>query len=313
MTRPRLVRPALARIAGTRVAASPFAIDLDRGDDGATFSTGGVNRHVVIRTGTLDLLEAPTEVRRRQVDMFEDLLAGLEARFQVLVTSRATGAVRPRDPRFTDWLKERAREHPSFARRVHLVLSDAAPGIERLGDRWRAMRNRPARAGPGVDGSADLLRQAEGAVQVLRTMGLAPALLAGRELDRFIDAHLPAMMVRPGAASDWLETARYLQLDDRLHRTFFLDAYPGTELAAGWLGHLLELPAEYDLAIHGFKVPAASVMRLLNVRIRNLQATRMADAAAAAVGDPLAEAGLPEAIGLRRDIAANEQHAYTLS
>ncbi|MGB2939700.1 MAG: hypothetical protein WBD38_05310 [Candidatus Dormiibacterota bacterium] len=307
------MQPALARIAGVRAAESPFSIYVDRGDNAATFTTDGINRHVVIRTGTLDLLEAPTEVRRRQVDMFEDLLAGLEARFQLLVTSRAAAAFRPRDPRISDWLKDRAREHPSYTRRVHLVLSDAAPGIERLGDRWRAMRNRPVRAGLEVDGTADLLRQAEGVVQVLRTMGLAPALVAGRALDRFLDVHLPAVMVRPGAACDWLETARHLWLDDRFHRTFFLDAYPGTELAAGWLGHLLDLPAEYDLAIHGFKVPAASVMRLLNVRIRNLQATRMADAAAAAVSDPLAEAGLPEAIGLRRDIAANEQHAYTLS
>ena len=39
----------------------------------------------------------------------------------------------------------------------------------------------------------------------------------------------------------------------------------------------------------------------------------MSDAATHAVGDPLAEAGLPEAIGLRREIASNQQHAYSVA
>ena len=304
---------AMTRIVSGRTAESPFSIELDRTNSTQTFATDGGNRHVVIGTGTLDLLEAPAEVRRRQVDMFEDLLAGLDARFQLLVTSRPTDAVAGRDPRLREWLAERSRQHPSYARRVYLVLSDAAPGIERLTDRLRSIRRMPAPDRPRSADAADLLRQAVGAVQQLRTMGLAAWVVEGRDLDRLLDAHLPSLLVRAGSAGDWLESPRHLILDGRLHRTYFIDAYPGTELAAGWFGHLLDLPAEYDLAIHGFKVPAASVMRLLNVRIRNLQATRMAEAAAASVGDPLAEAGLPEAIGLRREIAANQQHAFTVS
>ena len=303
----------LARAAAGRAAPSPYVVEVDRSDSGASFVTDGVNRHVVIRTGTLDLLEVSPEVGRRQVDMFEDLLAGLDARFQLLVTSRTSAAVSRRDPRLSDWLAERSREHPSHTRRVYLVLSDAAPGIERLTDRWRAIRRLPPRDGPAAVDPADLLRQAAGAVQLFRAMGLAPSLVEGRALDRFLDEHLPALMARAGVAADWLESPGHLDLDGRRYRTYFIDAYPGTELTAGWFGHLLDLPAEYDLSIHGFKVPAASVMRLLNVRIRNLQATRMADAAAQSVGDPLAEAGLPEAIGLRREIAANQQHAYTVS
>lgn len=293
-------------------AATPFRVVVDRTDGAATFSTDGVNHHAVIRTGTLDLLEAPPEVRRRQVNVFEDLLGGLDARFQLLVTSRPTAAVSRRDPRLTDWLRTRAADHPSFARRAYLILSDAAPGIQRLAERWQTLRSRGSPPAARAD-TDDLVRQVDGAIDVLKTMGLAPVLVQGRELDRFLDAHLPALLTRPAYDGAWSESPRELRLEARFHRTFFLDAYPGTELAAGWFGHLVDLPAEYDLAIHGFKVPAASVMRLLNLRIRNLQATRMADAAAASVGDPLVEAGLPEAIGLRREIAANGQHAFTIS
>jgi hypothetical protein len=52
---------------------------------------------------------------------------------------------------------------------------------------------------------------------------------------------------------------------------------------------------------------------MLSTRIRDLQATRMSDVATGAVGDPLLEAGLPEAIGLRREIASNQQHAFSVA
>jgi hypothetical protein len=307
------VAAGLAEAAAGRTAASPFSIGVDRTDSAATFTTDGANRHAVIRTGTLDLLEASPEIRQRQVNMFEDLLAGLDARFQVLVTSRPSASVAGADPRLADWLDERSRERPSFARRVYIILSDAAPQIARLGDRWRALRGIATSADAGVIDAADLLRQADGAVGHLRTMGLQPALLEGRELDRFLDQHLPSLLARQGSECEWQETAGWLRLEDQFFRSYFVDAYPGTELVAGWFGNLLDLPAAYDIAIHGFQVPVASAMRLLNTRIRNLQASRLADVASQAVGDPLVEAGLPEAVSLRREIAANQQHAYTAS
>lgn len=284
-----------------------------RGDHPAVFTTGEGDRHVVIRTGTLDLLEAPPDARRRQVDMFEDMLAALDGRFQLLVVSRPGDMGAGADERLGRWLSDRAAAHPTHRREAYLVLSDSEAQIVHLAERWRTMRSLAQPGDADGESFADLLRQAGGAVEQLRAMGLAPRLLEGRALDRFLDDHLPAALSRPPAESAWVETHRWLELDRRLYRTYFVDAYPGVDLAGGWLGHLIDLPLEYDLSVHGFKVPAASALRLLNTRIRNLQATRMADAASQAVGDPLAEAGLPEAIGLRREIAANEQHAFTAS
>src|SRR5207245_72634 len=88
---------------------------------------------------------------------------------------------------------------------------------------------------------------------------------------------------------------------------------PGSDLLPGWLGPLLDLPAEFAPSVHAFKVNPATALRMLNARIRDLQATRMSDAATGGVGDPLLEAGLPEAIGLRREIASNQQHAFSVA
>src|SRR5207245_11025778 len=76
---------------------------------------------------------------------------------------------------------------------------------------------------------------------------------------------------------------------------------------------LAEIHADLDLSIHCVRLSAASVLRHLNLRIRDLQAARMADAAGRSVGDPLTEAGLPEALGLRREIAANQEAVIATS
>ncbi|MEA2645715.1 MAG: hypothetical protein QOE92_798 [Chloroflexota bacterium] len=305
------IRAAAADVLYARHAVSPFALDLRAAGNGALFSTGDASQHAVVTTGTFDLLEAGPEVRRRQVNMFEDLLAGLSVRFEVLVGSRPA-IITARDARLRTWLEDRAGTHPAFERDVSIVISDEAPRIDHLADRWRRRRGL---VGPAPDaGVADgLLRQADGLTRQLTAMGLQPRLLRGVAMFRFLDARLPGILARTGDGVDWQEDANRLTLDGELSRTFFLDAFPGVELAPGWLGHFVDLPCAYDLAIHGFKVAPASVLRILSTRIRDLQATRMSDAASGSAGDPLAEAGLPEAVGLRREIAANQQHAYSIA
>jgi hypothetical protein len=144
-------------------------------------------------------------------------------------------------------------------------------------------------------------------------MGLQPRVLRGIELGRFLAGQVPRPIWQPGADCAWAEHPDALELDGSLYRTYFVAAYPGSDLLPGWLGPLLDLPAEFDLSVHAFKVNPATALRMLNTRIRDLQATRMADAATGAVGDPLLEAGLPEAIGLRREIASNQQHAFSVA
>jgi hypothetical protein len=279
----------------------------------ATFSTADGSQHVVIRTGAFDLVEAAPDSRRRFVNLFEDLLAGLDIRFQVHVTSRAHAGADCPDPRLAEFLRDRALQHPTFRRTVHLILSDAAPRIDLLSARWRRLRGRPQARLPDIATIESLLLQAEGAADQLRAMGLQPHLVEGSDLDAFLEAFVPPILTGPQAAPGWVERPEALDLDGNLYRTYFLDGYPGSELLPGWLGPLVDLPAEYDLSLHAFKVAPASALRMLNLRIRDLQATRMSDVATHAVGDPLVEAGLPEAIGLRRDIASNQQHAYSVA
>jgi len=143
-------------------------------------------------------------------------------------------------------------------------------------------------------------------------MGLAPRLLEGRELDRYLDSELPTCIARD-VEVDWREEADHLCLDGTLSRSLAVRGYPGLELQAGWLGQLLDAPVAFDLALHGFRVPTSSALRLLNRRIRDLQASRLSDAATHSSGDPLAEAGLPEALGLRRQVAGNQQHVFSIA
>ena len=142
-------------------------------------------------------------------------------------------------------------------------------------------------------------------------MGLGPRLLEGRDLDRFLDDNLPGCVSR-GLPADWQEDPGVLRIDDTLSRSFVLHAYPGLELEAGWLSPVLETPASYDLALHGFRVPAGSAMRVLSNRIRDLQAARLSDLASHSAGDPLVETGVSEAIGLRREVASNQQHVFSI-
>jgi hypothetical protein len=228
------------------------------------------------------------------------------------VASRARGGADCADLQLAEFLRDRARQHPTFQRTVHLILSDAAPRIDVLNARWRRRDGRPPARLPEGATIESLLLQAEGALDQLRGMSLQPHLLQGADLEALLEGYVP-IMTPPETAPAWLEHRDALDLDSSLYRTYFLDGYPGSELLPGWLGPLLDLPAEYDLSLHAFKVAPASALRMLNLRIRDLQATRMSDVATHAVGDPLVEAGLPEAIGLRREIASNQQHAYSVA
>ncbi|HXA42232.1 MAG TPA: DUF87 domain-containing protein [Candidatus Solibacter sp.] len=296
-----------------RTAPSPFSLMVEPGQHPAVFSTSDQHQHVVIRTGAFDLIEASPEKRGRFVSLFEDLLSALDVRIQLHVASRLSSGETCADSRLARYLGERALTNPSYERSVHLVLSDTPPQIDRLAARWHRMRGNVVATTPDAAIAEALLRQADGAISQLRGMGLHPLLLEGMALHRFLDLQVPHPLTRPEVAYDWSESPDELDLDGVLHRTYLLNGYPGAELLPGWLGPLLDLPAEFDLSVHAFKVTPASAMRMLNTRIRDLQATRMSDAATGSIGDPLAEAGLPEAIGLRREIAANQQHAFSVA
>src|SRR5258708_5808264 len=296
-----------------RTAPSPFPVVVQPGEAAAVFSTSDRHQHVVIRTGAFDLVEASPDKRSRFVSLFDDLLSSVDVRLQIHVASRLSSGDACADPRLARYLGDRALSSPSYQRTVHIILSDTPPQIERLTARWRRVRRVVETTTPDGAIAKALLRHADRALNQRRARGLHPGLLEGMELHRFLDQHVPHPLTRPDVAYDWSESPDDLELDGVLHRTYFLNGYPGAELLPGWLGPLLDLPAEFDLSVHAFKVTPASAMRMLNTRIRDLQATRMSDAATGAVGDPLAEAGLPEAIGLRREIAANQQHAFSVA
>ncbi|MDQ6746553.1 MAG: hypothetical protein M3010_00390 [Candidatus Dormibacteraeota bacterium] len=302
------MRRQLIDLVSARPTAGPFGVVLRRDDHPALFSTG-IDLHCVVLTGDYDLLEAAPEARRGQVLLLEELLAGLEGRFQLHVSSRPAGEVGTGNARLREFL---AGGGTTYHQQVALVLSDSAPAISRLTASWDRLSGKPgwAELAPGT-GRA-VLAEAQAATAALRLMGLTPTLLEGRALDRFLDRHLPQCVARR-VDPQWYEEPGVLVLEGRRSRTFLLDTYPGLELEPGWLAAVLETPATYDFSVHGFRVPAASAMRLLSNRIRDLQANRLSDLASHTAGDPLAEAGLPEAIGLRREIAGNQQHVFSIA
>jgi hypothetical protein len=267
--------------------------------------------HVAIRTGAFDLLEAAEEGRRRKVDAYEDLLLGLESHLQVIISSRRAAGAAARSGRLREYLAARSIERPHYSRRVHLVLSQGRRDIEVIASRLRSKLGRGL--GQAPDPGPALLRHAEGIVLRLRALGIGAGVLDGPDLERYLGAELPAGLTQDGTLTDWEERADVLRLDGVSYRTYFLDAYPGFDLSGGWLGSLVDIPAEYDLSLHLVKVPTIAALRHLSTRIRDLQAARMSDAATQAVADPLAEAGLPEAVGLRRDIASNQEGVFVTS
>lgn len=262
-------------------------------------------------TGTYDLVEAAPETRQRQVLLFEQLLAGLEGRFQLHVRSRPAGAVvATRDP--VAGFLAAGSGAPTFRRGVSLVVSDSPPLASLLTRRLGTMRRLTGWSDMAADASRSVRTEAEAALRTLRLMGLDPVLLEGLALERFLDENLPQCVAR-GLEADWQEDAGVLRMEERFSRSFIVDGYPGLDLEAGWLSGLVETPATYDLSLHGFRVPAGSALRVLSHRIRDLQAARLSDMALHLAGDPLAEAGLPEAIGLRREVAGNQQHVYSVA
>ncbi|MHB8510463.1 MAG: VirB4 family type IV secretion system protein [Candidatus Dormibacteria bacterium] len=282
-----------------RVSPAPFSMLFERGPLPSQFRFAGVD-HCVIATGAFDLVEASPDSRRHQVDLFEDLLNGIELPFQLVVRS-VPGRVRIRPGKLHDHLAARAAAGGFFTREVHLVLSRPGTAVEALTRRLRQHRATDEGA------PTELARAAARVAGALQLMRLRPEILAGRRLDRFLYDRLPAAIMHPALASHWRERPDRFELDTETSRTFFLQAFPGTELEAGWLGSILDLPLPYEFAIHGSVLPAAALLRMLNGRIRDLTAARMAEGGAGA--DPLVEAGLPEALGLRREVVANQQRA----
>ncbi|HEV3230750.1 MAG TPA: hypothetical protein VG245_00705, partial [Candidatus Dormibacteraeota bacterium] len=305
----RSVAAARSLAGGPRTAPSPFPLALRRGDQPAIFGTDGGRTHAIVATVSRDVLEASPESRRRLAERFEDLLASLDAGLQILVQSRPTDFAAVADPALRRRLLR--LPGPRLERRVSLVLTDTPAGIDRL----RALLGRRGAAPPDEDGAlappdaARLLAAAETLAAQLTAMGLAGEVLRGRALDRHLDAALPPIVARPGAAARWAEHPGHLDLDGEISRSYRLDAFPGAELDVGWLGALVDLPFPYDLAIHAELLPAPAVLRLLNRRIRDLEASHLGGATA----DPLVEAGLPDARGLRREVAANQRAALAVS
>src|ERR1700694_2046778 len=135
--------------ANGRTSVSPFDIDLRCGTHPAVFDTNGTH-HVVISTGGFDLIEAAPDSRRRFVNLFEDMLAALEIRFQIHVSSRIRSAADCTDPRLAEFLRQRVVDNPTFQRRVHIILSDAPPRIDLINARWSRLRGRRQAGAPNA-------------------------------------------------------------------------------------------------------------------------------------------------------------------
>lgn len=117
---------------------------------------------------------------------------------------------------------------------------------------------------------------------------------------------LPAL-----AEGEVREAASALRQGGRWLVSLRLGRLPGVEVEPGWLWTLLEVAAEYDLAIHIRPRPGLAADRHLRRRMRGLRARVLA--AGADGGDPRLDAALEAAGRLRRVLATGTGRVFEVA
>jgi hypothetical protein len=97
-----------------------------------------------------------------------------------------------------------------------------------------------------------------------------------------------------------------------LTRTWYIERLPGTELAAGWLFHLLPAGLRLSLSWHASPLPVAWIVEYLQRQLINMRATRLQQQEAGIADASLAGA-LPNAEDLQRRLAASQDRAFHVS
>lgn len=232
---------------------------------------------VVLATGALGYVDAAEEDRLRWARAFRALLDGLQAPLQVLVRCRTGGGVRGME------------QAPS----PDVV---PPPGARRLQDLRFAQALRHA---PGAQRRDVFLVTTPGAEDALRGALIAMGLPGVRR-------------VRPEAVfrHQGTEAPGWWWDDAGLHRTWYVERFPGGEVEPGWLLRLLPPRLDLSLSWHADRLPAEWVVEYLQ---RQLLQLRAAELSRPDLGDPEVAGALPAVEALQRKVAARQEGAFHVS
>jgi hypothetical protein len=98
--------------------------------------------------------------------------------------------------------------------------------------------------------------------------------------------------------------------DGGLHRSWYVDRFPGGELEPGWLLGLIPSGLDVALSWHAERLPPEWVVDYLQRQLVRLTASRMTEPE---VGDPAVAGALPAASTLQQEVAARRESAFHAS
>src|SRR6266700_5841984 len=228
----------------------------------------------VLATGSIGYLDAAEDDRRRWIAGFRSLLDGLDAPLQVL---------------------------------IDFVPGSGDDPAEATGERIPG----PARRRGRDVAFAEAIRQSAAAQR--RDVRFATPLAAVEAVERGL-RDLGAPDVRrlewqpvPGTLFG-TESPAAVADGHGWHRTWWLERFPGGDLAPGWLLRLVPPGLRVSLAWHAERLPTAWVVEYLQRQLVHMRATQMHHADG--VGDPQVEGAAPAAASLQRRLAASEESAF---
>jgi len=117
---------------------------------------------------------------------------------------------------------------------------------------------------------------------------------------------------RPDLGAPETEVVQHLHVGRRLHRTWYLQRFPGLELEPGWLYRLAPPRAEVTVAVHLVPLPTSWIVDHLQRRLTAMRAARIEEAAGGG-SDPQLAGALPAAQELQRQLVASQERAFLAS
>lgn len=265
-----------------------------------------------LRCEPLDVATLDQERRSALTAAFSHLCRTLETPLQLVVQVRrwvpeaddcAAASAPLRSPlQLRLAAAERRHEHalllerPAFRRTV-LVVSAAPAGTPVPAPALEAVAGALGAAGVGVErlGAAAL------AALVADAWGAADRTATGSE---------DADMIEP---PPWSAQAASLRSGGVLLRGIRLRHLPGVAVEAGWLGPVLRVRAECDIAVHLAPVRLDDAMSRLTRRLRALRADQLVELDRETLGNAATDAGVDAALELRDRLARNEGRSLTVS
>jgi hypothetical protein len=229
----------------------------------------------VLACGAIGYVDAAEDDCRHWIAGFRSLLDGLDAPVQVLVDF-VPGSARPA----AGGRPAAGSPPPSRRRAADLAF------VRALRDSPAALR-RDVRFATSPAAAGGL----EHALRAMGVPGVRPAPAAGGLIG----------MERPNAVHDgagW-------------HRTWYLERFPGGELAPGWLRRLAPAGLRTTLAWHAERLPTAWVVDYLQRQLVQMRASQLHRTGG--VGDPVVEGAAPAAEALQQRLTASQESAFHVS